>query len=105
MSRPRGYFGLAMRPKHPPGDEASGQGSSSKRLIVDTSTCRGRAAYVVSCAWFDSAVVGLILVNCVFLALDDPTEEVRLRTVQTNRDVHGPSPPHDGALYTSRMHM
>ncbi|CAM9357557.1 unnamed protein product, partial [Hapterophycus canaliculatus] len=37
--------------------------------------CREWTKQVVSRAWFDSAVCGVILVNCVFLALDDPTEE------------------------------
>lgn len=38
-------------------------------------SCRKAAKHMISRDWFDQAVVGLILVNCVFLALDDPTAE------------------------------
>lgn len=37
--------------------------------------CSHAAQRVISADWFDQAVVALILVNCVFLALDDPTVE------------------------------
>ncbi|CAM9416805.1 unnamed protein product, partial [Scytosiphon promiscuus] len=37
--------------------------------------CREWTKQVISRTWFDSAVCGVILVNCVFLALDDPTAE------------------------------
>lgn len=33
---------------------------------------------MISRDWFDQAVVGLILVNCIFLALDDPTMEASI---------------------------
>ncbi len=65
------------------GAEAPCRADSSNHVTFDTSTWRGRAASVISRAWFDSAVVGLILVNCIFLALDDPTEEVRLSTFRS----------------------
>lgn len=35
-----------------------------------------RLKLIISHGWFDNAVVGLILVNCVLLALEDPTREV-----------------------------
>lgn len=60
--------------------EAQRQGGNLSKQ-VDTLTCRGCAKHVVSRPWFDSAVVGIILVNCVFLALDDPTAEVRSSSV------------------------
>lgn len=46
--------------------------------------CRGWTKHVISRTWFDSAVCGVILVNCVFLALDDPTAEVRALQVLPN---------------------
>lgn len=61
---------MASSSQHSPAANVSKQ--------VHSSTCRGWAKHVVSRPWFDSAVVSLILVNCVFLALDDPTVEVRL---------------------------
>lgn len=38
--------------------------------------CRAFSMFVITRSWFDSTVICLILANCVFLALDDPTEEV-----------------------------
>lgn len=38
-------------------------------------SCRRAAKLLISHDWFDRSVVGLILINCVFLALDDPTLE------------------------------
>lgn len=38
------------------------------------------AKLLISQDWFDHAVVALILVNCVFLALDDPTAEASIAT-------------------------
>lgn len=73
--------------KHQSGGDAveAQTGNASKQ--VDISTCRGCAKHVVSRPWFDSAVVGLILVNCIFLALDDPTAEVRLNNCTTTQPV------------------
>ncbi|CAN0099659.1 unnamed protein product [Ascophyllum nodosum] len=41
---------------------------------MERSWCRN-IKLIVSNDWFDYAVAGLIFVNCVFLALDDPTRE------------------------------
>lgn len=47
----------------------------SETFSARVKSCRKAAKRIVSRDWFDQAVVGLILVNCVFLALDDPTVE------------------------------
>lgn len=52
--------------------------------------CSRMANKVMSCNCFDQAVVGLILVNCVFLAFDDPTEEVRLASTLGESQIHAP---------------
>lgn len=39
--------------------------------------CRTHSMFVITQSYFDSTVIFLILANCVFLALDDPTAEVR----------------------------
>lgn len=44
-------------------------------------SCRRAAKLMISHDWFDRSVVGLILINCVFLALDDPTLEASTRTL------------------------
>lgn len=51
-------------------------GGILERLGNIAALFRRRAKRVITHDWFDQAVVGLILVNCVFLALDDPTLEV-----------------------------
>lgn len=74
-------LGMEITAKHQSGGDAiepqGRPGTASKQADIATCRCRGWAKHVVSRPWFDSAVVGLILVNCVFLALDDPTAEVR----------------------------
>lgn len=44
-------------------------------------SCRRASKRMITRDWFDQAVVGLILVNCIFLALDDPTMEASIRTL------------------------
>ncbi|CAM9490330.1 unnamed protein product [Ectocarpus fasciculatus] len=52
-----------------------GEQTGGRQAGAHQSTCRGWAKLVTSQDWFDSFVVGIILVNCVFLGLDDPTAE------------------------------
>lgn len=58
----------------------------SQKFSQRVCSYRRASKRMISRDWFDQAVVGLILVNCFFLALDDPTLEASTYTITTQTE-------------------